>query len=98
MSKKKKYPNYANMMSDIALPAPELEKLIYVAFIVYQDPSNITFLGRSEVSPRFKTGREVIAWINKQAFDLDFTIFKTSKENAILEGRKLKGEDLNARI
>ena len=89
---KKKYPQYSAMISNIALPSPELEVPRYVAIIRYQIPRRLILNGRRKTSPRFETMYGMLYWLNKQPYNMDFVIYKTNNNDIIKEGSKKIGE------
>jgi hypothetical protein len=82
------------IISRVSLPDVKLEKPAYVAHILYQLPRRILLQGRSKVSPRFQTLYGLIYWINKQDYNLQYSIFRTDKEECIREGNKKIGETI----
>lgn len=92
---KKKYRNYSrDIMYDIPLPSPESDKGKFVATINYQIPKRILLNGRSKTSPKFETMYGVIYWLNKQPYNLEYTIYKTDKDVILREGSKKIGETI----
>jgi hypothetical protein len=83
-----------DVMYDIPLPDPKLEKSNFVATICYQIPNRIVLHGRHKTSPRFSTLYGVIYWLNKQPYHLEYTIFKTDKDAIIKQGFKKIGEKI----
>jgi hypothetical protein len=81
-----------NDISPIPLPSIEGEAPKFVAFIRYQIPGRILLQGRRKTSPRFETMYGMIYWLNKQPYHMDFTIFRTDKENVVRSGSKKAGE------
>ena len=92
MSKKKKYPNYGAMMSDIPLPDVKFEEPKFVATIVYQIPKRLVMNGRIKTSPKFDTLYGMMYWLNKQPYNMDFVIYKTNNNDIIKEGSRKIGE------
>lgn len=84
----------SDLMYEIPLPDPKLEKGKYVATIVYQIPNRIVMHGRRKVSPRFDTLYGMIYWLNKQPYHMDYVILKTDKNTIIRQGSKKIGEIL----
>jgi hypothetical protein len=83
-----------NRMSPIYLPDFKLEKPRYVAVIRYQLPNRILLNGRHKASPRYETLYGVLYWLNKQPYDLDYTILRTNSDVVFREGYKRKEEML----
>jgi hypothetical protein len=82
------------VMSSIYLPALQLEKPRYVAVIRYQLPNRIVLHGRYKASPRYETFYGMLYWLNKQPYDMDYTILRTDSNVIIMEGYKRKEEIL----
>lgn len=90
-----KYRNYSkDIMYDIPLTSPEKEKGMYVATINYQIPKRIILNGRSKTSPKFETLYGLMYWLNKQPYNLEYTIYRTDKSVIIREGSKRIGEEI----
>ena len=90
---KKKYRNYSrDIMYDIPLPSPDTDKGKFVATINYQIPKRIILNGRSKTSPKFETLYGLICWLNKQDYNMEYTIYRTDKSDIIKEGNKKIGE------
>lgn len=81
-------------MSTIWLPDVKLEKPRYVAVIRYQLPNRILLNGRHKASPRYETLYGVLYWLNKQPYDMDYTILRTNSDVVFREGYKRKEEIL----
>lgn len=86
--------NSGEIMLDIPLPDPKLEKPRYVAMIRYQIPKRIVLHGRRKTSPKFETLYGMLYWLNKQPYNFEYAIYKTDKEAIIRQGTKKIGEDL----
>jgi len=84
--------NYGSQISEIALPDPKLEESKYVASITYQIPRRIILGGRRKTSPKFETLYGMLYWINKQPYNMEYTIYKTGNSGIIKEGSKKIGE------
>jgi hypothetical protein len=84
--------NYSAMLSDIPLPDAKFEEGKYVASITYQIPRRILLGGRHKTSPKFETLYGLIYWLNKQDYNMEYTIYRTDKSDIIKEGIKKIGE------
>jgi hypothetical protein len=84
--------NYGAMLSDIPLTDPKLEEGKYVASITYQIPRRILLGGRHKTSPKFETLYGLVCWLNKQDYNMEYTIYRTDKSDIIKEGNKKIGE------
>jgi hypothetical protein len=83
-----------DVMVNIPLPDPKLERGRYVATIVYQIPNRILLQGRRKVSPRFDTLYGIIYWLNKQPYHMDYIVLKTDKNTIVRQGSKKIGETI----
>lgn len=81
-------------MSRIYLPDVKLEKPRYVAVIRYQLPNRIVLNGRHKASPRYETLYDVLYWLNKQPYNVDYVILRTNSDVVFREGYKRKEEIL----
>ncbi len=86
--------NGGDIMTDIPLPDVKLEKPRYVAMIRYQIPKRLLLNGRRKTSPKFETLYGLIYWLNKQPYNLEYAIFKTTKDVIIRQGTKKIGETI----
>lgn len=83
-----------DLMKTIPLPDLKFEKPRYVTVIRYQIPRKILLNARRKASPKFETLYGMLYWINKQPYNMDYTIYRTDKEEIIRQGYKRIGEDL----
>jgi len=83
-----------DIMYDIPLTDPKLEKGKYVATIRYQIPKRIVLRGRRKTSPKFDTLYGVLYWLNTQPYHLDYAIFRIDKDVMIRQGSKKIGEKI----
>jgi hypothetical protein len=77
---------------DKPLPSLKLEKGSFIATILYQIPNRILLHGRVKTSPNFETLYGVIYWLNKQPYNMEYSIYRTDKDESIREGFKKVGE------
>lgn len=83
-----------DIMYDVPLTDPKLEKGKFVATIRYQIPKRIVLHGRRKTSPKFDTMYGLIYWLNKQPYHLEYAIFRIDKDIMIRQGTKKVGETI----
>lgn len=84
-----------DLMMEIPLPDPQLEKLKYVAMIRYQIPKRIVLHGRRKTSPRFQTMYGLIYWLNKFPYNMEYAIFRMDRGEVVTSGFKKIGETIS---
>lgn len=84
-----------DLMMEIPLPDPKLEKPRYVAMIRYQIPRRIVLDGRRKTSPKFETMYGLLYWLNKLPYNMEYAILKTDKNEIIQSGYKKIGETIS---
>lgn len=82
----------SEIMYDKPLPDVKGEKGVFRATILYQIPNRIVLHGRVKTSPRFETMYGMIYWLNKQPYNMEYSIYRTDKTDLIREGFKKAGE------
>ena len=90
--KQARYPKSTDVMYEIPLPHPDLEKPKYVIMITYQKPNNITLRARYKTSPRYETMYGALYWLNKQPYNLEYTLLRTDRSEFVRQGTKKIGE------
>jgi hypothetical protein len=83
-----------DLMKEIPLTDPKLEKLRYVAMIRYQIPRRIVLDGRRKTSPKFETMYGLIYWLNKLPYNVEYAIFRTDRGELMTSGYKRIGETI----
>lgn len=83
-----------DVMYDIPLTDPKLEKGRYVATIRYQIPKRLLLHGRTKTSPKFETFYGMIYWLNKQPYNMEYVVYKTDGEGVVKQGFKKIGDKI----
>ena len=84
-----------DLMKEIPLTDPKLEKLRYVAMIRYQIPRRIVLDGRRKTSPKFETMYGLLYWLNKLPYNMEYAIFRTDRGELMTSGYKKIGETIS---
>lgn len=84
----------SSLMASFPIPDSKTDSSKYVAFIVYQIPRRLLLNGRRKTSPKFDTLSGLVYWLNKQPYNMEYTIFKTDKSDIVREGTKKIGENI----